>query len=176
MDIASHEDVVSKRCEHDGCKTCPSFGLIGKFGSEHALFCKEHMNTRLHENVIDKRCEHDGCKTQAVFGPIGTFGKEHVLFCKEHADPEKHTNVLTKRCEHDGCEIQACFPGKDDSPNTFCVKHAFEAGTVAAYNSRASKVGCRAACALAAEGLVFEHEHLNTSTSPPQWEGKEVEA
>ena len=89
MDIASHEDVVSKRCEHDGCKTCPSFGLIGKFGSEHALFCKEHMNTRLHENVIDKRCEHDGCKTQAVFGPIGTFGKEHVLFCKRTCRPRE---------------------------------------------------------------------------------------
>ena len=23
--------------------------------------------------------------------------------------------------------------------------------------------------------IVFEHEHLNTSTSPPQWEGAEVE-
>ena len=170
-----HEDIVSRRCEHPGCKTHPSHGPIGTFGSAHALFCKEHADSEKHVNVVTKRCEHDRCEITASFGPIGTFGLKYALFCKEHADPVKHTNVTTKRCEHDGCETFACFPGKDDAPKAFCVKHAFEAGTVAAYNPRASMIGCRAACALATEGLVFEHEHLNTSTSPPQWEGAEVE-
>ena len=105
-----------------------------------------------------------------VFGFPDDLRPTRCGACKDN----EMIDMITRRCIHPNCDVQAHAPGVDGTPRTYCAKHGYEAGTVAEYNPRASKAACRAQCALAAEGLAFEHEHLNMSTMLPRWEGREV--
>ena len=143
------EDVISKRCATNGCKTQP------KFGTEwhKPVHCNEHkaMND---EDVISKRCATNGCKTQPSFGtewhkPVHcnehktvddedvismrcatngcktcpTFGMEwrKPVHCKEHKTANEE-NVISKRCGTNGCKTQPSFGTEWHKP-VHCKEH-----------------------------------------------------
>ena len=54
--LDGHEDVVSRRCEAEGCETRASFGDPA---DGRPLRCAEHMLDG-HEDVVHPRCEADG--------------------------------------------------------------------------------------------------------------------
>ena len=68
-------NVVSKRCEKEGCDTHPIYGYAG----EKATRCKAHSLDGMID-VKSKRCEEDGCDTRPVYGYAG----EKATRCKAH--------------------------------------------------------------------------------------------
>ena len=61
------ENIVSKRCGHEGCTKHPSFGMPG---DRTATRCAAHKLEGM-ENIKSKRCGHDGCTKQPAFGMPG---------------------------------------------------------------------------------------------------------
>ena len=55
-------------CIFGDCHKQPTFGLIGTFGSQHAVYCAEHRDPDLHEVVFFKHCIYEGCKSSRSFG------------------------------------------------------------------------------------------------------------
>jgi hypothetical protein len=161
--IDGMEDVKHRSCEHTGCKTQPYFGFEG----ERPTRCRKHAIDGM-EDVSSQRCEHPGCKTQPSFG----FEGERPIRCKDHAI-DGMEDLRSQRCEHPDCTTFASFPNKSGK-KALCATHASEAGTIAAYNPRASKAACAAMDMLKTEGFAdYEHEHINPETM--KWEGREVE-
>ena len=158
-------NIVSRMC--DVCEDVrPSFGFPDDPRPTHCVRCKDDGMV----NIVSRMC--DVC--EVVVANSGFPGDACPTRCAGCRD-DGMVNLVSPRCGHADCDILATCPGVDGSLNKLCAKHGYEAGTVAEYNPRASKAACRAQCALAAEGLAFEHEHLNMSTMPPRWEGREVE-
>ena len=56
-------DVISKRCQYEGCDTQPTFGFQGK----RPLFCSSHRKEGM-VDVKSKRCQYEGCDTRPTFG------------------------------------------------------------------------------------------------------------
>jgi len=90
-------DVISKRCEHEGCTSQPVFNTEG---ATRGRFCKPHALPGM-VDVKNKRCEHEGCTSQPVFN---TEGATRGRFCKTHALLGM-VNVVSKRCATPNCGI-----------------------------------------------------------------------
>jgi hypothetical protein len=88
-------DVISKRCEHDGCKKASSFNLEG---TKRPMYCREHAQPGMRD-VISKRCEHEGCNKHPSFN---LEGSKRPMYCREHAQPGM-IDVVSKRCITDWC-------------------------------------------------------------------------
>ena len=139
------------------CGVVPSFGHIGG----KAVACVKCKTAEM-VHVHGRFCP---CGKQANFGFEG-----NVPTACSGCATEGMRDILSKRCEC--CDVFASFPNKAGEKQRLCGQHAEAAGVIPAFNRRASRAACRAMDALAAEGVMFEHEHVNPVTM--QWEGKEV--
>jgi hypothetical protein len=108
-------NVVSKRCELEGCDKVASFGNI----EGGPKFCGVHKKEGM-DNVRCKRCEHDGCPKQPNFGNSG----ESPKYCVEHKK-EGMDNVKGKRCEHEDCTKYPVYGNIWMIPK-YCVEHKKE--------------------------------------------------
>ena len=92
-------DVKSKRCEHEGCDSRPSFDLKGGKGR----FCGSHKTAEM-VDVKSKRCEHEGCNTRAQYGTPG----HKPSHCAQH----RVIGMIRKptaRCQHKLCKELALY-------------------------------------------------------------------
>lgn len=108
-------DVVSKKCEADGCYRSPIYNIRG---STIRRFCKDHKG----EDMIDvasKRCESDDCDTFPVYNIIG---KNNGRFCKDHKTQDM-IDVINKRCEINSCGKQPIYNVGGSSKGRFCADH-----------------------------------------------------
>jgi Holliday junction resolvase len=106
------EDVINKRCEYEGCKKRPNFGLLGG----KATHCVIHKSPDM-ENIIDKQCEQPSCKKRPNFGLPGGS----ATHCADHKS-DNMENVKCRRCEQHGCKKQPHF-GLPGGPPTHCFDH-----------------------------------------------------
>jgi hypothetical protein len=105
-------DVKSKRCEHEGCDTRPSFGIKGG----KTQFCSKHKTSEM-VDLVSKSCEHEGCNLDARFGIKGGVRQ----FCSNHKKDEM-TNVQCLQCKYQGCDLNPRF-GIKGEVREFCSKH-----------------------------------------------------
>ena len=146
------------------CGTRMSFGFADDVRPSACVKCAKPGMV----NIVTPKCP---CGTQMVFGfPCDA----RPSACSKCAKPGM-IDVVNNKCAAIDCTTTATFPNKTGIERMFCAKHAFEAGVTSSYNARASKAACVSMDALAVEGHVFEHEHLNKTSMPWTWEGKEVE-
>jgi hypothetical protein len=112
-------DVVSKRCQIEGCNTVASWGAEG---TKQKLYCGLHgkMINGM-EDVKNKKCEYKGCKTRATYGNEND-GK--ALFCVDHKE-DGMKDVRNRKCIHPGCSIISLFGHKKEKP-LFCAIHKKE--------------------------------------------------
>ena len=108
-------DVVSKRCEYDGCKTSPTYNIEGE---KQARFCVIHKEDGMID-VVSKRCEYDGCETRPHYN---IDGEKQARFCAIHKE-DGMINVVSKRCEYDGCVKQPNYNIEGEKQGRFCVVH-----------------------------------------------------
>ncbi len=99
-------NVVSKRCERDGCDSRPTFNVKG--GKPRV--CAAHKEAGMVNVRVSKRCERDGCETSPSYGlpgtapsfcvvhhPAGTMrNPKRKCHCKAVAT---HGITLPERCE-----------------------------------------------------------------------------
>eukprot|EP00966_Prymnesium_polylepis_P037312 866537-Prymnesium_polylepis.3 len=139
---------------------------FGEPGDDRPSACKK-CKTDTMIDLLHKLCP---CGRHMTFGEPGDDRPSACRECKT----DTMVDVVSKICENNECHTMSNFPNKAGDSKALCAKHAFEAGTIAAYNPRASKAACAAQDALAREGFAsYEHEHINPSTL--EWEGEEVE-
>lgn len=93
--LQGYENVVTKRCESEGCPTNPAFGLEWN----KPLSCAPHRQNG-YLDVVKKRCVSEGCLTKATFGLV--WGKP--LFCSGHK-LYGHINVRHTRCASSACTV-----------------------------------------------------------------------
>jgi hypothetical protein len=105
-------NLISKRCEIDGCHKQPTFGFKGRQPSR----CKSHTEKGM-INQVCKRCEIDGCDIIPCYG----FKGQQPSRCKSHIE-EGMLDLVHKRCEIDGCDKQPKFAFKGQQPSR-CKRH-----------------------------------------------------
>ena len=135
---ASHKsadmiNVVSKTCEHPGCKTIPIYNIAS---SKVARFCALHKSADM-INVKDKTCEHSGCKTLPVYNIAGS---KEARFCASHKSADM-INVKAKTCEHPGCNTQPHYNIAGSKVARFCVLHK-SADMIDVRNKTCEHPGC----------------------------------
>ncbi|ORZ29951.1 hypothetical protein BCR44DRAFT_23414 [Catenaria anguillulae PL171] len=108
-------NVISKRCQFDGCTKRPAFNTKG---STKARFCAQHKTPEM-VNVKSKRCQFDECTKIPAFN---TEGSNQRRFCAQHKTPEM-VDVKNKRCQFDGCTKQPIFNTEGSSKARFCAQH-----------------------------------------------------
>jgi hypothetical protein len=108
-------NVVSKRCEIEGCDKQPSYGIKDKKPTR----CREHKTDDMRD-VVNKRCEIEGCDKIPCFG----LEDKKPTRCREHKTDEMQ-DVVSKRCEIEGCDKQPSYGIKDKEP-TRCQDHKTE--------------------------------------------------
>ena len=69
------EDLISKKCEKEGCKTRPVFNYKGE---KRGRFCKDHKLDGM-INIKDNKCEKEGCETIPIYN---YKGEKKVNFVK----------------------------------------------------------------------------------------------
>ena len=127
-------DVKHKTCEHEGCKTLPTYN---KEGEIKARFCNEHKEIGM-INVKSKICEHEGCKTIPNYNNEGEI---KARFCNEHKEIGM-IDVKNKTCEHEGCKKQPFYNKEGEIKGRFCVEHK-EIGMVDVKNKTCEHEGCK---------------------------------
>lgn len=111
-------NVISKRCEHEGCDTHPMYNYPGK---KKGAYCVEHKLDGM-EDVCNKRCQHEGCNTR----PHYNLPNMKPAFCAEHKQPGM-INVVSKSCAEEGCNKQPCYNFAGEKNGIFCVEHKLPA-------------------------------------------------
>jgi hypothetical protein len=128
------EDVKNKRCEHDGCKKQPHYGLPG---DAQASRCAAHKLEGM-GNVKSKRCAHEGCKKHPSYGAPGDARASR---CAAHK-LEGMENVKSKRCEHEGCKKLPSFGIPGGTQASRCAAHKLE-GMENVKSKRCEHEGCK---------------------------------
>lgn len=159
-------------CNHDGCSTKASFGIVR--GSP--MYCKSHKPEHM-ENVISGRCAHPGgCRSlHPVFNHPG---EKKGLFCSKHKEDgmedvrnrrcaccrsltpvfnhpgekkglyclkhklEGMEDVKNRRCKHPGCKSQPAFNYPGENRSSYCGEHKLE-GMENVHNRRCAYEGCK---------------------------------
>jgi hypothetical protein len=108
-------DVIHNKCPFSGCKSRPSYDVLGGKGE----FCVKHKSDNM-VDVVSKRCNENGCFTQ----PSYSYTSERPSYCFLHKK-ENMVNVKNKKCEYINCST---FPNYDylNGKGRFCVKHKLE--------------------------------------------------
>ena len=110
-------DVVSKKCEHDGCLTAPSFNFQGGL----PIYCDQHKSENM-TNVVKALCQHEGCTTGATFNEPNM----KPMYCQQHKTSTTMVDVKSRRlnqCEEDGCKAQPSFNYHSECRPARCAKH-----------------------------------------------------
>jgi hypothetical protein len=100
------EDIVNKRCLHDGCKT------ISVYGHSTRTYCATHKQDGM-EDIASKQCLHDGCTKGS------SYGHATRTYCAAHKQ-DGMKDFASKQCLHDGCEK---VPHYGHSTRMYCVTH-----------------------------------------------------
>jgi hypothetical protein len=82
-------NVISKRCQKEGCNKQPTFNFEGEI---QVKYCKEHAE----DGMIDmkhKSCQKEGCNTRPSYGYCGQV----PIFCAKHRDLHTDKNLLYKQ-------------------------------------------------------------------------------
>jgi hypothetical protein len=109
-------DVISKRCQHEGCNTIPSCNYEGQ---SKALYCAAHKLPDM-VDVINKRCQHEGCNTR----PSCNYeGQTKALYCAAHKLPDM-VDVISKRCKSEWCNTHVSNPSYEGYC-MYCFMHLF---------------------------------------------------
>jgi hypothetical protein len=127
-------DIMSKRCNHDGCQKQPNYNYPGE---TTRLFCSSHKL----ENMVDimsKRCEHPGCQTRPNYNYPG---ETTALFCSSHK-LENMVDIKHKRCNHDGCQTRPTYNYPGETTALFCSSHKLE-NMVDIKSKRCQHSGCQ---------------------------------
>jgi hypothetical protein len=139
-------DVISKRCEQEGCDSLnPVFDNKGGKGR----FCVTHKTAEM-VDVKHKRCEFEGCDSRPNFDNKGGKGR----FCVTHKTAGM-VDVKNKRCEQEGCDSLPTFDVKGGK-RRFCVKHK-TAGMVNVINKRCEQEGCSTCASYGKPGYSKSH-------------------
>lgn len=80
-------DVVSRRCEHEGCDTHPSYGYPGR----SVAFCAVHKQPG-NIRYSKRKCVETGCKAGAL------YGHTEPRHCEDHADVATERNLVERAC------------------------------------------------------------------------------
>jgi hypothetical protein len=111
--VDGYIDVVTAKCQVDGCYTGASWGPEG---SEKRQFCAHHGRERGLANVIHV-CMEEGCEGTAHFG----YEDGSRIYCKDHAEPgmlNKHQRI----CQDEECREPAAYGTPGGSPQ-WCGRH-----------------------------------------------------
>jgi hypothetical protein len=110
------EDVISKKCEKDGCKNMqPKYN---KSGETTGKFCFEHKEDSM-INVKAYYCQYKNCTIQASYNYLGeTLGK----YCIDHIE-DGMINVVHMKCASEGCLITPTFGYEDPYWILCCSEH-----------------------------------------------------
>jgi len=110
------DDVVTKKCLHDGCKTHPCCNYPG---NTTRLYCVEHRKDGM-ERITYKKCSYNNCTKQPSFGKPGTKPTR----CSEHQESGM-LNLVNKHCQYEGgCNTIAHYNNPDQVAPRFCKTHA----------------------------------------------------
>lgn len=119
-----HVDIISRRCDHPGCSTIPSFFFIGqstgpKFCARHKQPGMEDYHKRKRVCMMVARGKNDwrGCSRSPSFG---FFGCKRVSCAEHKVGGMINLNVVT--CRHLGCRLIPNFARRGETPK-FCGKH-----------------------------------------------------
>jgi len=127
-------NVISKTCEHEGCKTQPIYNNEGEL---KARFCNEHKEIGM-VDVKDKTCEHEGCKTQPIYNNEGEL---KARFCNEHKEIGM-VDLKHKTCEHEGCKTRPTYNNEGELKARFCNEHK-EIGMINVKDKTCEHEGCK---------------------------------
>jgi len=136
-----YEDIVNKRCIHDGCKKNPIYALKGTKKRE---YCTEHALDG-YEDILNKKCK--SCEKRASYGVAESKIAE---YCTEHA-LDGYENVLTKKCVHDGCKKLASYGKNGTKKDEYCSEHSLP-GYENVKSKRCAHPNCRKHPAYGAPG------------------------
>ena len=100
--LDGHVDIISKKCEREGCFTQPTFGTVYK----NAVRCIEHKEIG-DIDVYHKVCERNGCLNRAIFGKR----TGEVLSCSLHKRKE-YVDLCSRRCSSESCSIHDKYERK----------------------------------------------------------------
>jgi hypothetical protein len=125
-------DIKSQKCKHQGCKTRPTYGLIGIKTPTH---CADHKLEEMID-VNNKMCVHDGCKTRANFNLKGLSAQ----YCVEHKT-DNMIDVRNKSCIHKECDKQPHFNISGLKIGLYCADHKLE-GMIDVINDTCAYPGC----------------------------------
>lgn len=123
-------NVISKRCDFQGCSKHPSYGVAG---SKKAEFCVAHAQEGM-VDVCSKRCGHPGCTKRSSYG---TPGSKKPQFCIHHA-MKGMIDVVSKRCAEVGCNKWPSYGIPGSKKAEFCAAHAKD-GMVGVCNKASSR-------------------------------------
>ena len=121
-------------CIHEGCKTQPSFNIIGEL---KALYCSAHKQEGM-VDVKNKTCIHEGCKKQPVFN---IDGETKALYCSAHKQ-EGMVDVKHETCIHEGCKKRPHFNIDGELKALYCSVHKQE-GMVDVKHATCIHEGCK---------------------------------
>lgn len=125
-------NVLCRRCEVDGCRHQPSFGLPGGRPQR----CSLHKEAGM-VNVSAPRCQSPGCDVVPSFGKRG--GKKGIL-CGAHRR-EGDIDLVTCRCHHEGCVHRPVFGHPNEKKAYYCAAHKLE-GMVNVFAPQCVFPGC----------------------------------
>ena len=111
-------NVVSKRCNHDGCNKRPTYN---KPGLKKGVYCSVHKLEGMMD-VKHKRCNHDGCNKIPTFNKPGL---KKGVYCSVHK-LEGMMDVKHKRCNHDGCNKRPTYNKPGLKKAMYCSVHKLE--------------------------------------------------
>lgn len=149
-------DIVTPRCP---CGKSLTFGFEVDAKPSACAGCKkEGMIAIVNPKCPRGKYMHHGCE-----------GDARPSACRNCAS-EGMIDIKARHCER--YDVQAAFPNKQGVVLRLCGEYATEDGVIPKFNRGASKAAYRAMCAMATEGVAFEHEHVNPVTM--KCEGKGV--
>jgi len=105
-------NVVSKRCDANGCEKYANFGLDGERPRRCAMHKLQGMTS-----LTGRRCIFEGCSTRSTFGIFG----EQANHCAAHKLPTE-VDVKNAKCTALGCTTKASF-GAVGGSAVHCATH-----------------------------------------------------
>ena len=112
--LQGYANLVSPRCQHDGCEKHATFGEHGG----KIIRCSKHHDPAVHIDLVHAICNQTGCNKQASCGLTGT----KPIRCGYHRGD--YVDLVNKLCQHaDGCPRYPSYGVKGGRP-TFCAKHS----------------------------------------------------
>jgi hypothetical protein len=108
-------DVKSKRCQHEDCKTSPTYNFDGQ---TKAIYCAKHKEDGMID-VKHKTCRQEHCITRPTYN---FDGQTNAIFCGQHKE-DGMIDVENKTCQKEECKTRPTYNFDGETKAIFCGQH-----------------------------------------------------